>query len=178
MKPAFLVDGVTEQKFVQLVCKDRPVKIINCNGDTVSAEAIAKRAASLIRLWGGRCFPIIVLVDRESRGASAEDFCAKLIAAIQNEGIRDQLVVGVADRMIENWMLGDPAVWPDEVVLEDVDGLRGSSIVKQRMPEYGKAANGPSLLQRCRASEISQRSKSFRDFTGQLSALRCSWLRR
>ena len=178
MKPAFLVDGVTEQKFVQTVCKDRPVKIINCNGDTVTAEAIAKRAASLIRLWGGRCFPIVILVDRESRVESAEAFCAALIAAIRNEGIGDQLVVGVADRMIENWMLGDPDVWPGEPVLADVDGFRGSSEVRQRMPHYGKAANGPILLTRARASEIWSRSKSFRDLADQLTALRCSWLRR
>lgn len=178
MKPAFLVDGVTEQKFVQTVCKDRPVKIINCNGDTVSAEAIAKRAASLIRLWGGRCFPIVILVDRESRGESAESFCATLINFIRAEGVEDQLVVGVADRMIENWMLGDPDLWPDAEILDNVDGLHGASVVKQRMPSYGKAANGPSLLARCKASAISVRSRSFRAFAEQLVTLRCSWLRR
>ncbi|TWT23546.1 DUF4276 family protein [Luteimonas marina] len=178
MKPAFLVDGVTEQKFIQTICKDRPVKIINCNGDSVSAEAIAKRAASLIRLWGGRCFPIVILVDRESRGESAENFCATLVDSIRDEGIEDQLIVGVADRMIENWMLGDPDIWPDAEDLDDVDGFRGSSVVKQRMPEYGKAANGPSLLARCKASAISLRSRSFRTFIDQLSLLRCAWLRR
>jgi hypothetical protein len=178
MKPAFLVDGVTEQKFIQNVCKDRPVKIINCNGDTVSAEAIAKRAASLIRLWSGRCFPIIILVDRESRNESAEDFSATLINAIRAEGVMDHLVVGVADRMIENWMLGDPAIWPGETILENVDGFRGSSLVRSRLPKYGKAANGPSLLIRCKASEIAARSKSFRNFIDQLAGLRCAWLRR
>lgn len=178
MKPAFLVDGVTEQKFIQSICKDRPVKIINCNGEKVSVEAIARRAASLIRLWGGRCFPVVILVDRESRNRSASGFCEDLLNAIRAEGIRDEIIVGVADRMIENWMIADPLLWPGADNIEDVDGHHGLSLVRLRCQSYDKAANGHDLLRRSRASEIARRSASFRSLFDQLGRFKCAWLRR
>lgn len=178
MKPAFLVDGLTEKRFVQRACKGRPVQILNCNGETVAPGAIAKRAASLIRLWGGRCFPIVILVDRESRQEGASEFAETLSRAIRDEGIEDEVIVGVADRMIENWMIADPALWPDFEEIDSVDGISGVSVIKRRLGSYNKAANGPELLHRCRASEIRTRSTSFSAFADQLSRLRCSWLRR
>jgi len=178
MRPAFLVDGVTEQKFIQIVCKDRPVKVINCNGSTVAAAAIAKRVSSLIRLWGGRHFPIVVLVDRENREQSAKDFADSLLCAVRSEGINDQLIVGVADRMIENWMIADPHLWPEQDILDDVDGVYGVSRLRELLPSYDKAANGPSLLARARCSEIRRRSASFRSLADQLAKLTCGWMRR
>ena len=178
MRPAFLVDGVTEQKFIQLVCKGRPVKIINCNGSSVSASAIAKRAASLIRLWGGKFFPIILIVDREGRREAAAAFCTALRESIVAEGVNDQVIIGVADRMIENWMIADPAVWPAHEIEDNVDGFGGVGKVKKMMPDYDKAARGAGLLAKSRCSEICRRSESFSALFAQLTALRCAWLRR
>lgn len=177
MKPGFLVDGVTEQRFVQSVCSNRPVKLINCNGSKVSVEAIAKRVASLIRLWGGKCFPVVVLIDRETRLEAADFLCQSLVDAIREEGIQDQLIVGVADRMVENWMLADPALWPGMPDSENVDGSHGASVLK-RLSSYDKAANGPGILAASRASEIRRRSASFLAFSELLAPLRCNWLRK
>ena len=49
-KPAFFVEGKTEQRIVQTLCPGCPVRIINCNGDGVSLEAISKRVGTLARL--------------------------------------------------------------------------------------------------------------------------------
>lgn len=175
MRPAFIVDGLTEQRFVQSVCKNRPVKILNCNGCSVSSGAIAKRAATIIRVWGGKFFPIVILVDRESREQSAADFQDALVSSIRNEGITDILVVGVADRMIENWMLGDPSIWPEEKPMEDIDGFNGLAEVRRRMPNYNKASIGCNLLMNSRASEIAIRSRSFRAIRDQLENIKCKW---
>lgn len=177
MRPAFLVEGITEQRFIQIVCRDSPVKTINCNGSAVQAGAIAKRAASLIRLWGGRYFPIIILVDREDRVEAAEVFRTSLENAIRAEGVADQLVVGVADRMIENWMLANADLWTTAAPPDSVDGFSGSSRLRKLMPAYDKAAHGPDLLSRTRCSELRKRSASFRSLYERLSTLRCRWLR-
>ncbi|WP_156087904.1 hypothetical protein [Lysobacter sp. Root667] len=177
MKPAFLVEGVTEQKFIQLVCGGHPVKIINCNGSSVVVGAIAKRAASLIRLWGGKFFPIIIVVDREDRCESANDFAHGLAQAIREEGVCDSVVIGVADRMIENWMVADPLLWPDHTTPQSVDGLNGLSILRQRLPAYNKSVDGAALLKRSRSREIASRSASFKRLKDQLEIMRCNWLR-
>jgi len=177
MIPAFLVDGVTEQRFVKLVCSGSPVRIINCNGSSVRTAAIAKRVASLIRLWGGKFFPIVVVVDLENRDMTAEAFCCDLERAIRDEGVVDDLVVGVADRMIENWMLGDGRVWSECAPPACVDGCHGASVLKRQIPSYDKAAAGPGLLKRASASEIRRRSPSFDAFVAKLVRLNCRWLR-
>lgn len=178
MRPAFLVDGVTEQKFVQIVCPGRPVKLVNCNGASVSVAAIARRVASLIRLWGGKYHPIVILVDREDRDVSFDVFADDLEEKIRLEGVGDQLIVGVADRMIENWMLADPAVWPGKIISGEVDGTKGSSVIRSYLKSYDKAANGPGILAKSRPSEIALRSPSFRHFSERLARLNCPWLRR
>ena len=47
---AFIVDGQTEKKIVQHLCRDAPVRMTNLNGKDVSIAAIAKRVSSLIKL--------------------------------------------------------------------------------------------------------------------------------
>lgn len=179
MPAAFLVDGITEQRFIQLVCKNSSVKLTNLNGASVDASALAKRIASLIRIWKGRFRPIVVIVDREKRDESAESFAASLLAKIREEAITDDVIVGVADRMIENWMLADPVVWPHQTLLDNVDGCAGATTVKKYLKgNYDKAAVGPQLLFKSRPSEIRQRSPSFAALVLKLSPLRCRWLMR
>lgn len=179
MSVAFLVDGVTEQRFVQLVCKSSTVQRINLNGTSVQTVALAKRIATQIRLWNGRHRSIVVIVDLEKRQQSANDFSSELLGALVAEGAGVGVVVGVADRMIENWMLGDEEVWPGQALPAVVDGFSGATLVKSIMASaYDKAAHGPELLRRVRSSELKKRSPSFAALHAQLSHLRCHWLSR
>lgn len=179
MAAGYLVDGITEQRFIQLVCKNVSVKLTNLNGKSVATSALAKRIASLIRIWKGRYHPIIIVVDREKRQESAEEFAADLLAKIRLEQIEDVLIVGVADRMIENWMIADPSLWPGQNIPPNVDGTAGASIVKGYLDgSYDKVANGPQLLLRSRPKEISKRSPSFAALRTQLDQVNCHWLRK
>lgn len=178
MRPAFLVDGLTEQRFIQKICPGAPVKLINLNGNTVSSLAIAKRVASLVRMWKGRYYPIIIIVDREDRNATSDEFCGELHHFVEKEEIKDQLFIGVADRMIENWMIADPDLWPQHRVKDQVDNCSGLSTIKKYMPSYNKAAAGPEILRRSRASEIIKRSHSFKVFFSKVAHIQCHWLQR
>lgn len=178
MPAGFLVDGLTEQRFIQNVCNNKvSVKLTNLNGKTVETTALAKRVASLIRIWKGRYSPIVVVVDREKRSESAKEFAANLLAKVREEEITDNLIVGVADRMLENWMIADPALWPGEDIPDSVDGTSGASILRGYLDgAYDKAANGPQLLKKSRPSEIRKRSASFAELEEQLKPLGCHWL--
>lgn len=174
MSVAFLVDGQTEQRFVQLVCHGNPVQRLNLNGSTVSAEAIAKRAATQIRLWRGRYYPVVILVDLEDRTCGHLALKVAIEQALAAEGISERVLVGVANRMIENWMLADCG--PKS--LRVVDGLHGCNELRRLFPEYDKAADGPEMLKRARASVIRQRSPSFSDFHDVVAEIGCHWLAR
>ena len=106
-KPAFLVEGDLEQKFIQATCSKCPVQKINCNGYEVSVESIAKRVGSLARLLHKRYSPIIVVFDREGRDASLEEIEMEFMALIGREEIEVPIIVGIPDRDIENWILAD-----------------------------------------------------------------------
>lgn len=179
---AFLVDGQLEQKFIQQICKGKVVRVLGCNGNSVSTLAIAKRIATLCRLFGGKYYPIVVLVDREDRRASAAIFAADILQSAMNEGVEDDLIVGVADRMIENWILTDR-----EVVLEraksgrryppSVEGLGGKGLIKKLIPNYHETTTGVELLKKC-SPRLMQASPSFKAFYQQLAGLGCWWLDR
>jgi hypothetical protein len=129
---AFLVDGHLEQYFIQQVCPDHPVRRIGCNGHSVSLEAIAKHIASHCRLFDNRYYPIIIIIDREDRDETACEIKNSLITLLQKEGVKDSLIVAVADRMIENWILADQSVikeHPDRKQLAHIhpEGLHGKN---------------------------------------------------
>ena len=54
-RPAFLVEGHLEQRFVQAVCPGSSVLRLNCNGDKVAIEAVAKRVGTLGRRVHKKC---------------------------------------------------------------------------------------------------------------------------
>lgn len=109
MTAAFLVDGHMEQKIAQRLCAGCPVRILNINGRDVQIHAIAKQVATQFRLLNNRYYPVVILIDREERDVSADDLAKALVNEAERQGVpRDQLIVGVADRMIENWILADP----------------------------------------------------------------------
>ena len=106
-RPAFLVEGDLEQLFIQLVCPGQPVRKINCNGDKVLLTEIAKRVGTLARLLHKRHDPIIVVLDREKREQSSIEMENELLGHLKNEDIHSDVIIGVPDREIENWILAD-----------------------------------------------------------------------
>jgi len=109
INPAFIVDGFTEKLIIQQLCPGRPISRTDLNGKNVTLDAIAKKIASLIRLFNNRNYPIVVLIDKEERDKSVREIIDSLHSKLEENGIVDcDVRIGVADRMIENWILAAP----------------------------------------------------------------------
>lgn len=178
---AFLVDGQQEKKFIQKVCPNRIVRLLNCNGKNVSATAIVDRIETQCRLLGGRCHPIIVLVDREGRDVTANQLCSQIQILINDRKITDNIIVGVADRMIENWILSDRETLANYCEEKNIpistEGENGKAILKKLISNYHETTVGVELLYQCKPSRMILNSVSFREFFESLPVMQCNWAR-
>jgi hypothetical protein len=181
-KAAFLVDGHLEQKFIQRTCSSRPVRRINCNGRNVATSAVAKRIATQCRLLGNRHYPIIVIIDREDRPETSRKISSQLLSYLKEEGIIDTIIIGVADRMIENWILADADIVNHHESCKKAtpcysEGCNGKNVLERCLDHYHETTIGVELLLNCRVSRIKENSQSFSDFFNQLPGNDCSWLK-
>jgi len=178
--PAFIVDGFTERNIIQAICPGQPIRRTDLNGKNVSLEAMSNRIASLIRLLNNRNYPIVILVDKEDRNILSETMCEELRRLIIAQGINDiELKIGVADRMIENWILADWEKLTQEIPKpESTDGLRGSSKIKELLGFYGKTTDGVDMFLNADSSVIYQNSPSYRCFVDQVKDLDCWYINR
>jgi hypothetical protein len=181
-KPAFLVEGQMEQRIIQRLCPNRPVRLIGCNGDEVSMAAIAKALNARLRLLGD-CHPVIIILDRERREKCCEELIQELSHLLDEYEHRGRYVIGMADRTIENWILSD---WSNilqddptyQAMADDSQGKHGKTIIKHLMPEqkfYHETTIGVELFLKCRALQLYAANESFRSFVCQLD-LECWWL--
>lgn len=182
--PAFIVDGHQEQKIVHHVCPSAPVRRLNCNGDNVAISAAAKRAASLIRLFGNRHWPIVIIFDREGREETWQQVREEFLKCLLCEGVRDQCILGVPDRMIENWLLAD---WNNSVQRlslaggrpQEIEGTHGKSLVRSRLPKgrfYNECTEGFDWFLSASPIVMYKGSSSFRGLADALLMLQCHWL--
>ena len=171
MGVAFIVDGQQEQKIVQRLCEDAPVRRTSLNGRDVAIGAIAKNVASLIRLLKGRYRPVFVVVDRESRRQSSKEMETSIINELIKLGVevRD-LVVSVPDRMLENWIIaGNPVSENGRNILltSDLnhDGTNGKvklkKLLKDQNISYYELGNGIELFCNMNMKDAVARSASF-----------------
>lgn len=181
--PAFLVDGQLEQRFIQNVCPKAPVRILNCNGDKVSSSAIVKRIATHYRLLIKRYTPIIIVIDRESRSNTANEFKNEIIKLLADENILDNYFLGVADRMIENWILADKLnisqyTKIDISSIPDAEGEHGKGFIKKFIIDYHETTIGVELLKKSNPMRMLG-SESFKEFyTSIKNSVNCWWLNR
>lgn len=186
---AFLVDGHMEQLIVQRVCPGKAVRLIGLNGRDVAIAAIAKRISTLFRLLNNRYFPVVVIIDREERDRTSEEIEADLKAEFVALGLPldqflglplDQFIVGIADRTIENWILGDPACGCRSVVGQCYEGSNGKAELKQLCKEndvtYNETTMGVDLFCGVNPNTVVRSSPSFGRLAGELRA-HCQWLR-
>jgi hypothetical protein len=174
-----------EKLVVEALCPGSAVRTINCNGDEVSLEAIAKRVGSLARLVQKRFSPVVVVVDREARQDPSAKIKRDLSALLIREDINVPIVIGIPDRMIENWILADFEAIArcvkvkTKVSGQEFEGTSGEVKLKQLLPEdltYVKTIHGVEWFQKCDAETIRQHSPSFRDFINAMTDVKCPWL--
>lgn len=180
--PAFFVDGQTEQRALHKLCPGNPIRLIGCNGKTVSMNAIAKRLVTHIKLLNNRYYPIIILIDREDRKENIKEIKDELTDELINLGTKDNILLGVCDRMIENWILADKSNFLNYIERktklphENYEGLKGKSMIKKVFPEYHETTDGVDLLASSSPSEMYKNSASFKDFAETIKPLNCDWL--
>lgn len=185
INPAFIVDGQMERKIIQRVCPSKPIKLLQCNGKTVSYEAAAKRAASLIRLNKNH-YPIIIIFDREKRAEKADTVAEKLLAAILKQKIHKvDIFIGIPDRMFENWILADinavNSYYSIRPLLsqECFENKHGKSQLRSMIGtkySYSETQDGPEIFSRCDIPTICKNSPSFRQFFDRIKHLNCHWI--
>jgi hypothetical protein len=176
--PAFIVDGFTEKLIIQNICPGRPISRTDLNGKNVTIEAIAKKMASLIRLFNNRNYPIIIIIDKENRQQSIYEIAELLYEKLQELNINClDLRIGVADRMVENWIVAD---WNSLNVTEpkpqNTDGIHSVSIIKRLRGSYNKTTDGVDMFLHANPSEMYNNSESFRTFVDKLDDLDCNHL--
>jgi hypothetical protein len=181
-RPAFLVDGYTEKLVLEKLCPNKKINRINCNGNSVSIESLAKRICSLIRLMNNNFYPIIILVDREERELTSAEMQIAIKEEIEKSGINNDIRIGVCDRMIENWILSD---WENfikrcnQIDIEkpdNTDGIKGKAFIKRLYPNYQETTDGVNLLLQSDPSVLYSSSPSFKKFVDQLKDIKCDWL--
>jgi hypothetical protein len=186
-EPAFLVDGVMEQRIIGQICRGKTVQRLNCNGTNTPLEVIVNRIEFHIRILNNRYSPIIVLIDREKRRRTCEEIAVEMSRLLSGRGYGGQLVLGVVDRCIENWILADWSsvvehfkeyriVTRSEGAL--FEGTQGKTELKKLLPRellYNEPTWGKDMFLCCRPDRIYENSASFRTFVDQLN-LPCPWL--
>jgi hypothetical protein len=180
--PAYIVEGYTEKIFLSKVCPGRPIRRLEINGKDVLIEAIIDRIESLSAFFAGQYQPIVVIFDREGRQLSAGQIAHLVGAELKKRRPMDQYVIGVADRMIENWILADWERLSDSIANlpappSSIEGHNGKAVLRRVLAERGYSAtvDGPALLKKARTSVIQKESVSFAAFRKQLQ-FDCWWL--
>ena len=180
MNPAFIVDGFTELTIIQKLCPNQPIKR-SINGKDVSLKRTAAEIVTIIRVLNNRNYPIVILTDREKR---ADDFLTvaaelkrEVVEQLATKNMTADIRIGVADRMIENWLLADADALgnPSEIPTE-TDGLGGKGLMRKIMPTYSETVDGPALFFKADPAKIYENSPSFKHFVDQLEDLNCPYL--
>lgn len=173
--PAFIVDGFTEKNIIDRICPKKPIRRTDLNGKDVALDAIAERLAMHIRLLGNRYYPIIIIIDKETRDISPSDMADYLINKLNELGITDQDIrISIADRMIENWLIADRNIFDvNDEIPELTDGLNGASILKKKFGNYSKATDCLKLINNFDAKTAYENSQSFKDFIDKIEDIEC-----
>lgn len=180
----FIVEGQCEQRFIQSICPGMRVWSLGTNGKKVPHRVIAARIVALTKPWTNRARAFYILFDREARPESSEE----LIKIVRAECVSMDLDIsnflfGAPDKMIENWMLADPAAIVNYLGIQaytyEYEGRPGKGILKglfaSQKKKYFESTDGPAILRSCDHSVIRNNSPSAASFLDQI-VLPCAWL--
>lgn len=172
MTMAFIVDGQLEKLAVQRLCPDAPIRVTNLNGRSVNISALAEKIGTLLKLYGDRYYPIVVLVDREDREASSEQIESDLLGELVKQGFDPEpLIIACPDRMIENWIVAGKSSYKEaviEVPAGGSDDFNGKKHLKKYLAvigvTYGETTIGVQLFCAIDAKCACESSPSFARF--------------
>lgn len=178
MRPAYLVEGDLEKEFISASCSNSVVRRIIPNGTAVCVKVIADRIATQYRILDRLgCAPVIAILDRERRLESCDEFRVSIETELREKHQITDLVIGVCDCKIENWILADPATVGMKS-LPDPEGKNGKQFIRNKLGEYHETTVGVKLLKKARPSEMRRNSPSFDAFYQKIAHLPCWWIER
>jgi hypothetical protein len=192
VRSLFIVDGATE--IAAFTGKARRTyncspqfRKVTCNGKNVSPAGYANAASGiLIKALFDRYLHIVCVLDLEARHMQPANFAKavkktiidqlKVVTKFKEEELCTKIIVCVANRMFENWIVADveglkvrSELVKSDALQKQYDGSPGTSILKQIMKvPYKKTQHGPVLftLVSCRCAK--NNSLSFATFVASL----------
>jgi len=175
--PAFIVDGFTEKNIIDKICPNRPIRRTDLNGKDVSLDAIANRLASYIRLFSNRYYPIIVIIDKESRSQSCDEIVSYIMDKLYNLGFNNQDIrISIADKMIENWLIADLRLFsPKLPPPKNIDGINGASQLRKIFGSYSKSTDCIKILDDFCPEVAYKNSSSFKSFIDSIENIDCEF---
>lgn len=176
--PVFIVEGHMEQRFIQDICPGKTVLKLSCNGKDVSISRIASRVKSFINVKRNN-YPFVIIFDREGREESCDDLRKSLIEELESRGVdQSKLIIGIADRMMENWMLADSDCIAEVQELKKhpkpCEGEFGERQIRKLIKTYGKTTMGVRMLKKMNPRKVAENSPSFRKLFEQIN-FECWW---
>jgi len=173
--PAFIVDGFTEKKIIETICPGKPIKRTDLNGKDVTINAIANKISSLINILNNKYYPIIIIIDRESRPESCDSIINTLKEHLKCRGLENQDIrINIADKMFENWIIADWNVLESENSKpENTDGINGAYAIKKELGSYHKTTDCLKLLEKFDPAIAYRNSNSFKCFIDSIKDLEC-----
>ena len=126
-----------------------------------------------------------MIFDREGRDATVTDIKTALLGLLKAEGIETDTILGVPDRMLENWILADFETFCRLANVERTlfnpatEGTAGAAALKKLLPTgvpYVKTIHGVEWFIASNPEVMKQNSASFRQFGDEMKPLSCRWL--
>ncbi|XYK79945.1 MAG: hypothetical protein ROO70_19590 [Labrenzia sp.] len=180
--PAFIVEGLQEQNIIRRLCPNSRTVLLGINGNAVEIEQIARRVATLFRLFNNRHYPIFLIFDREKRSRTHDELLILLTNELSKLDIpEDQFVIGIPDNKIECWIM--PFIGEDGTILPEAsqsyDGINCVGELEKRIKnsgvDYHKTTTGVQLFCSINPSSLANVSDSFKSFHSRARS-HCSWL--
>jgi len=186
IRPGFIVEGDLEYEVIKKLCPKCPTPLLGINGNDVELEAIAKHIGTQARILESKyCNPIIVILDREGRKETSDEIICRLHRALEGQDLKSKIIIGVPDRMIENWILADLKTLRRSTGISkrrckiNYEGVHGKEALKKILPpkiRYRETIEGACWLARSVSRTIYQNSASFKTFADKLRNIPCPWV--
>lgn len=182
----FVVEGFLEKEFFARNCRGVPVKRIGANGDCVSIKRLCDFIGTQVRLLVESCDVVVVVFDREGRSEPYSSIEAQVLSFLTDQGIdTSKILVGVADRNIENWLYADyinlSKYYGTDIDGYCGDGAKGKVKLKKAIgsKSYSEKVDGVSLLKSACTDTIKANSPSAMSFFSRLEQrIDCWWIAR
>lgn len=186
--PAFIVEGEMEQKFLTQICGRRGIRVltVGVNGKNVPMKAMSKHIGALLRQLNDRNYPVVIVFDRETRKETCDellnDLCEELEELRKLGHHRydpSKLMIGISDRMTENWILADHEYMTSVFGVKfeekkskynNFEGRHGKNIIKELLADisYKETSRGVEMLRGMDFRRASLESPSLKKFLESL----------